>query len=158
MISFIQIICSSTVILLLSSIIASSALLRGLISLFSSAMSRAIIVLLISSKSIFTPLFFNSLCLLLALISTEAVMNIFISASGKTTVPISLPSITIPFETPICLCSSTIRGPYFRDLTYSADMSRHFHAPYLLFDIFGVQKSLIFIYIGIKNKIDMNIF
>ena len=52
-------------------------------------------------------LLFLSDFLLFALSSMLAVKNILSSASGKTVVPISLPSATSPPDSPIFLCSST---------------------------------------------------
>ena len=45
--------------------------------------------------------------LLRAHMAAEAVTNIFSSASGKTTVPMSLPSMTIPLAFPISCCCFT---------------------------------------------------
>ena len=54
------------------------------------------------------PFSFNWLCLLLALVSAVAVKNIFIIASGKIILPISLPSATNPGSLAKALCMLTI--------------------------------------------------
>ena len=57
-----------------------------------------------SSKLTLSPFFVSSSYRLCARTSGEAVTNIFNSASGNTVVPMSLPSITMPFCFPISRC------------------------------------------------------
>ena len=88
--------------------IASFAFMSGEISLLESSESLFLISSFNWLKSIsFASLFSNSSFLLFALSSMLAVKNILSSASGKTVLPMSLPSATRPPDSPIFLCSST---------------------------------------------------
>src|SRR6056297_2690925 len=86
--------CSSRLICELSMVIASLALRKGLCWRVESILSRVLMFSRTDSKSASMPLPFNSLKRLSALICSLAVRNIFRSARGKTTVPMSRPSIT----------------------------------------------------------------
>ena len=100
-------ICSSIVKLVESISIAFFGRINGEISRVESIKSLSAIEALISSIDKNSPILSNSSCLRFDLTSKSAVRKNLKSASGKTTEPISLPSITQSTLLPISLCRLT---------------------------------------------------